>query len=274
MPWPSRSSRYSTNPDTASTCRRSSPSSRSAALFSAPVKDEFFRHLPNLFITDAIGSSESGNNGMTVISAGQSAMKSGPTVSILGGTVVFDDDLQLVKPGSGTIGKNRPLRRHPLGYYNDPVKTAEVFMEVDGVRYVMPGDFATVEHDGSVTLLGRGLGGDQLGRGEDLPRRGRVRGALASPRARRHRRRGTDERWGQTVAAIIAPRPGRSPPRVHPGPLPLEHRRLQAAASPLHRRDHPAVPSGKPDYRWPTGSCSAATPRPTRAEGRTRGAAH
>ena len=128
----------------------------SAALFSAPVKDEFFRHLPNLFITDAIGSSESGNNGMTVISAGQSAMKSGPTVSILGGTVVFDDDLQLVKPGSGTIGKIARYGDIPLGYYNDPVKTAEVFMEVDGVRYVMPGDFATVEHDGSVTLLGRG----------------------------------------------------------------------------------------------------------------------
>ena len=43
-----------------------------------------------------------------------------------------------------------------MGYYNDPVKTAEVFITVDGTRYVMPGDFATVEADGSVTLLGRG----------------------------------------------------------------------------------------------------------------------
>ena len=56
----------------------------SAALFSAPVKDQFFVHLPNIVITDAIGSSEGGNNGMTVITAGNTAMKSGPTVTSLG----------------------------------------------------------------------------------------------------------------------------------------------------------------------------------------------
>ncbi len=52
----------------------------SAALFSAPVKDKFFDHFPNLVIVDAVGSSESGNNGMATMSKGGTAMKSGPTV--------------------------------------------------------------------------------------------------------------------------------------------------------------------------------------------------
>ena len=85
----------------------------SAALFSAPVKDEFFRHLPNIVIVDAIGSSESGNNGMATMTKGGTAMKSGPTVSVLGDTVVFDEDLKPVVPGLGHHRQDRPLRRHP-----------------------------------------------------------------------------------------------------------------------------------------------------------------
>jgi len=86
---------------------------------------------------------------MTVISAGQSAMRAAD-VSILGGTVVFDDDLQLVKPGSAPLA-DRPLRDIPSAI-TTTVKTAEVFMEVTG-RYVMPAT-SHREHDGSVTLLG------------------------------------------------------------------------------------------------------------------------
>ncbi|HEY5250282.1 MAG TPA: acyl-CoA synthetase, partial [Acidimicrobiales bacterium] len=127
-----------------------------AALFSPAVKDEFFRHFPNLIMTDAIGSSESGNNGITRVLPGATAMKGGPTVTAVGESVVFDDALNLVKPGSGVIGKIARAGNIPLGYYNDPKKTAEVFITVDGKRFVMPGDFATIEADGSVTLLGRG----------------------------------------------------------------------------------------------------------------------
>ena len=95
----------------------------SAALFSAPVKDQFFERLPNLVITDAIGSSEGGNNGMTVVTPGNTAMKSGPTVHLLGQTVVFDEDLNPVEPGSGVIGKIARSGDIPQGYYNDPKKT-------------------------------------------------------------------------------------------------------------------------------------------------------
>jgi acyl-coenzyme A synthetase/AMP-(fatty) acid ligase len=77
----------------------------STALFSAPVKDQFFARLPNIMITDAVGSSEGGNNGLSVISAGNTAMRSGPTVQVLGQTEVLDEDLNPVEPGSGVVGQ-------------------------------------------------------------------------------------------------------------------------------------------------------------------------
>ena len=224
----------------------------SAALFSAPVKDQFFEHLPNLVITDAIGSSEGGNNGMTVVTAGNTAMKSGPTVHLLGETVVFDEDLNPVEPGSGVIGKIARSGDIPLGYYNDPKKTAEVFIQVRGTRYVMPGDYATVEADGSITLLGRGSivinsGGEKI-----FPEE--VESAVRShPDVMDAIVCGApDERWGQTVAAIIQPRVGHDAPSLESL---QEHCRESIAGYKLPRRLYvvDAVersPSGKPDYTW------------------------
>lgn len=71
-------------------------------------------------------------------------------------TKVFTDDLREVEPGSGEIGRVAVGGFQPLGYYKDPDKTADTFLEVDGKRYSVPGDFATIEADGSITLLGRG----------------------------------------------------------------------------------------------------------------------
>ena len=205
----------------------------SAALFSAPVKDQFFERLPNLVITDAVGSSEGGNNGMTVVTAGNTAMKSGPTVHLLGGTVVFDENLDPVEPGSGVIGKIARSGDIPLGYYNDPKKTAEVFIEVRGTRYVMPGDYATVEADGSITLLGRGSivinsGGEKI-----FPEE--VESAVRShPDVMDAIVCGApDERWGQTVAAIIQPRVGHEAPSLESL---QEHCRESIAGYKLPRR--------------------------------------
>jgi 3-oxocholest-4-en-26-oate---CoA ligase len=231
----------------------------SAALFSAPVKDQFFAHLPNIMITDAIGSSEGGNNGMTVVSAGNTAMKSGPTVHLLGATVVFDEDLNPVEPGSGVIGKIARSGDIPLGYYNDPKKTAEVFINVRGTRYVMPGDFATVEADGSITLLGRGSivinsGGEKI-----FPEE--VESAVRShPDIMDAIVCGApDERWGQTVAAIIQPRRGHDAPSLESI---QEHCRSTIAGYKLPRRLHVVdtierSPSGKPDYSWATSIVTA-----------------
>jgi 3-oxocholest-4-en-26-oate---CoA ligase len=223
----------------------------SAALFSAPVKDEFFRHLPDLVIVDAIGSSESGNNGMATMTKGGTAMKSGPTVTVLGDTVVFDEDLVPVVPGSGTIGKIARSGDIPVGYYNDPVKTAEVFIHVEGKRYVMPGDFATIEEDGTITLLGRGSVSINSGGEKIFPEE--VESAVRShPDVFDAIVVGApDERWGQRVAAIIQPRGER-----HPSLEEIQvYCRDRIAGYKVPRQLHvvPAIersPSGKPDYRW------------------------
>jgi len=233
----------------------------SAALFSAPVKDQFFEHLPHIVITDAIGSSEGGNNGMTVVTAGNTAMKSGPTVHLLGETVVFDEGLEPVEPGSRVIGKIARSGDIPLGYYNDPEKTAQVFVEVRGTRYVMPGDYATVEADGSITLLGRGSivinsGGEKI-----FPEE--VESAVRShPDVMDAIVCGApDERWGQTVAAIVQPRQGHEAPALESI---QEHCRATIAGYKLPRRLHVVErversPSGKPDYTWAAGIVAAET---------------
>ena len=223
----------------------------SAALFSAPVKDEFFRHLPNILIIDAIGSSESGNNGMITVGKDNTAMKSGPTVTALGNTVVFDEDLKVVEPGSGVIGKIARYGDIPVGYYNDPVKTAETFIHVDGVRYAMPGDFATVEADGSITLLGRGSVSINSGGEKIFPEE--VESAVRShPEVFDAIVVGApDERWGQRVAAIIQPRADK-----HPTLEDIQaHCREAIAGYKVPRQLHVVEtiqrsPSGKPDYRW------------------------
>jgi acyl-CoA synthetase (AMP-forming)/AMP-acid ligase II len=223
----------------------------SAALFSSPVKDEFFNHLPNIVIVDAVGSSESGNNGMATVSKGDTAMKSGPTVSVLGNTVVFDEDMHLVAPGSGVIGKIARYGDIPVGYYNDPVKTAEVFITIDGTRYVMPGDFATLEADGTITLLGRGSVSINSGGEKIFPEE--VESAVRShPEVFDAIVVGApDDRWGQRVAAIIQPRAD-----GHPSLEDIQaHCRDAIAGYKVPRQLHVVdtilrSPSGKPDYRW------------------------
>jgi acyl-CoA synthetase (AMP-forming)/AMP-acid ligase II len=225
----------------------------SAALFSAPVKDEFFRHLPDIVIVDAIGSSESGNNGMATMTKGGTAMKSGPTVSVLGDTVVFDEDLQPVAPGSGTIGKIARTGDIPVGYYNDPVKTAEVFIHVEGVRYVVPGDFATIEEDGSITLLGRGSVSINSGGEKIFPEE--VESAVRShPDVLDAIVVGApDERWGQRVAAIIQPRGERVPTLDEIQTYCRDHIAGYKVPRQLHVVETiERSPSGKPDYRWAT----------------------
>jgi 3-oxocholest-4-en-26-oate---CoA ligase len=235
-----------------------------AALFSPSVKDAFFTQFPNLVMTDAIGSSESGNNGISMIKPGGTAMKSGPTVSSTGGTVVFDENLEPVKPGSGVIGKIARSGDIPIGYYNDPVKSAEVFITVEGRQFVMPGDFATVEADGSVTLLGRGSicinsGGEKIFPEEVeavVRSHPDVMDAIVVG--------APDERFGQQVAAIVEPRPGHSAPSLE---AVQEHCRRHVAGYKVPRQLHVVEriersPSGKPDYPWANTIVTSQSPVP------------
>ena len=219
----------------------------SAALFSSPVKDQFFEQLPKLFITDAVGLIGGRQQRPDGRHRQQHRHEERATVTLLGKTVVFDEDLDPVEPGSGVIGKIARAGDIPQGYYNDPKKTAEVFIQVRGTRYVMPGDYATVEADGSITLLGRGSivinsGGEKI-----FPEE--VESAVRShPDVFDAIVCGApDERWGQTVAAIIQPRTGTrgADARGDSGALPRVRGRLQGAPPPARRGQGGALALGQ-----------------------------
>jgi acyl-CoA synthetase (AMP-forming)/AMP-acid ligase II len=225
--------------------------SSTAAVFSPSVKDQFLDRFPNLVMTDAIGSSEGGANGIVVVEPGKTAMQGGPTVTPVTGTTVLDDALRPVEPGSGTIGRVARSEYIPLEYLGDPAKTAETFVEVDGTRYVIPGDLAKVEADGSVTLLGRGSQSINSGGEKIFPEE--VEAAVKShPAVYDALVVGVpDDRWGQRVAVIVQPRTGTTPSLDSV----QEHCRTKIAGYKVPRELHlvPEVqrsPSGKPDYPW------------------------
>ncbi len=177
--------------------------SSNGALFSQSVKDAAFAALPNVVITDAIGSSETGFTGLGFASAG-GQQRGGPTVHPGPSTIVIDDTGRRVGPGeTGRLARGGHI---PLGYYKDPVKTAAMFVEVDGERYVVPGDWARAEPDGSITLLGRGNVSIHTGGEKVVPEE--VEGAIkAHPDVFDTLVIGIpDERLGQRVAAIVQPR--------------------------------------------------------------------
>src|SRR6202047_4580468 len=128
-----------------------------AALFSTSIKERLLELLPNRVITDSIGSSETGFGGTSIVAKGEHHM-GGPRVTIDHRTVVLDEHGNEVKPGSGVRGVIAKKGNIPVGYYKDEKKTAETFKTYNGVRYAIPGDYAEVEEDGSVTMLGRGSG--------------------------------------------------------------------------------------------------------------------
>ena len=224
------------------------------------MKDEFFERFPNLMMIDAIGSSEGGNNGMVVVQAGQTAMKGGPTVSKIGRTVVLDEQGVPLEPGSGAIGKLARAGDIPLEYYKDPKKTAETFVTYGGVRYAIPGDFAQVEVDGRITLLGRGSVSINSGGEKIFPEE--VEAAVKShPAVFDCTVVGVpDERWGEHVCAVVQFRPGATASLADV----QGHCRTKIAGYKLPKSLCPVSaivrsPSGKPDYRWAKQVATAGT---------------
>ncbi len=107
------------NPDRWNTDSLVSVSS-SAALFSQSVKDRFLEYFPNLIITDSIGSTESGFNGVTYAAKGAKTEGGGPTVTPGRDVVVLDDDLKAIPVGDERIGQARPGRQHPARLLQRP----------------------------------------------------------------------------------------------------------------------------------------------------------
>ncbi len=117
-------------------------------------KQGLLRHLPGCAIFDSLGSSEAVGLGASSSAAGATA----ETAKFMVGpnSAVFTEDGRRVEPGSGERGLVCVSGFLPVGYYKDPEKSARTFREFEGRRWSVPGDFATVEADGSLKLLGRG----------------------------------------------------------------------------------------------------------------------
>jgi acyl-CoA synthetase (AMP-forming)/AMP-acid ligase II len=211
------------------------------APLSPAVKQQLGELLPSVMVLDSFGSSETGYQGRAT---------EGRRFTVDDTNAVFSDSLQRVKPGSGEVGRLAKTGRIPLGYYNDPEKTARTFIEAEGKRWSFPGDMATVEDDGTINLLGRGSQCINSGGEKIYPEE--VEDALKShadvfdvlvvgvP----------DERWGERVTAVVALRPGAAATSEDL----QSHCRKHVAGYKVPKKMQfvdqvPRQPSGKPDYR-------------------------
>lgn len=220
------------------------------AVLSPTVRSELLTYLPGAVVVDGYGTSETGGQGQMPVWAGQT-LGSLPRFHVDEDTVVLDDAGRPAPPGSGLVGRLARRGRIPLGYLGDPAATDETFVVIDGERWAIPGDLARVEGDGSVTLLGRGTSSINSGGEKVFPEEVEIvlKGhpdvfdavVVGIP----------DDRFGERVAAVVAPRSGR---RLDLTDLDA-HCRSQLAAYKVPRRvvTVEAVqrrPTGKADLAW------------------------
>ncbi len=178
----------------------------SGVMWSKESKEGLLRHNPRLIMVDSLGSSEAigmASNTTTAESSGETAtFELGPT------TRVITDDGRDVTPGSGEIGRVALPGRTPIGYYKDEAKSAQTFMVIDGERYSIPGDYATVDDDGTVTLLGRGsqcinTGGEKV-YPEEVEECLKLHPGVADVAVVGV----PDEKWGEAITALVEPHAG------------------------------------------------------------------
>jgi fatty-acyl-CoA synthase len=220
----------------------------SGAIFTPHVKQQWLARLPNVRLIDTFGSSETGAQGRAVTDAATGAAAEArfdpdPEVE------VFGDDGRPAPVGAvGLLGRRGHL---PLRYSKDPVKTAAIFRTIDGVRWSIPGDHARREADGAITVLGRGSACINTGGEKVYPEE--VEAALKShPDVVDALVVGVpDERFGERVVAVVAPRAGAAPTLDDLA----SHVRGRIAGYKVPRGvtfvdGIERAASGKPDYAW------------------------
>ena len=229
--------------------------SSTASVFSASIKDTILEYLPNLFLIDAVGSSETGATGVNIHTKDGKLKDSGggPKFTKPNFSEILNLDTKEVIPPSDTetIGYLARKGHVPIAYYKDEEKSKKTFIEVGGVRYSIPGDMAKYEEDGQMTLLGRGSVSINSGGEKIFPEE--VEMALkAHPNIFDCLVVGVkDDRWGQKVVAVIQ--------RRENDELSLDDIKYVASKyiasykmpkeivfSALIER----APSGKPNYQW------------------------
>ena len=205
------------------------------AMLSSTVKEELRKQLPNVMIMDRFGSSESGAQGAVEEGATGPRFVDEPRTRRCSTTICARS-----LPGDGRIGRLARTGRIPLGYFKDQAKTAATFpVDADGVRWSVPGDLASVEPDGSITVHGRGSASINSGGEKIFPEE--VEAAVKThpdvfdaivvgiP----------DDRFGERVAVVVQPRPHHRLPTLEQlqEHCRSPHRRLQGPA--------PAVGGGR-----------------------------
>ena len=178
----------------------------SGVMWSAETKAGLLRHNEKLILIDSLGSSEA--IGMAAATTTADGASSTATFKLGPNTRVVNDDGTDVVPGSGQRGRVAMRGRTPVGYYKDEAKSATTFIVIDGVRYSIPGDFAEVDADGTVRLLGRGSQCINTGGEKVYPEE--VEEVLKThPSVLDAAVVGLpDERFGEAITALVEARPG------------------------------------------------------------------
>jgi fatty-acyl-CoA synthase len=180
--------------------------SSSGVMWSQENRAGLLRHMPQSILYDSFGSSEAVGLGASVSTAGAE-----PTTAefmVTENNAVFTEDGRRIEPGSGETGMVAVGGFLPVGYYKDERKTEQTFRELEGRRWSIPGDFATVNADGTIHLLGRGsvcinTGGEKVFPEEveeALKTHPSVRDAVVVGLP--------DPRFGETICGVVEPADG------------------------------------------------------------------
>ncbi len=224
--------------------------SSTGAILSGSVRDRLQSLLGSTIILDNFGSTEAGYTASGVAGATpESGLRYKPNDSLI---TVLDSRLKPVEPGSGDIGQVARSGHISFGYYNDQKKTAETYVTVDGRRWLLSGDLATVEGDGIIAVLGRGTSCINTGGEKVFPEE--IEATLkAHPAVFDVIVTGIpDPHYGERVAAVVQLRAGRPAPRIDELD---DHCRARLAGYKVPRTyafvaELKRSPAGKADYRW------------------------
>jgi acyl-CoA synthetase (AMP-forming)/AMP-acid ligase II len=216
-----------------------------AAPMTAAIKERLLEVLPNVFINDSVGSSETGAQGSHLSAKG--AVSTGTFQPGPGSTVLTQSLDAVLPPGAEELGWFAQTGWVPLGYLGDATKTAATFPTVDGIRYAVPGDRARLLADGGIELLGRdavtiNTGGEKVFAEEVEAAIGihpGVRDVVVCGRP--------SERWGSEVVAVVAGSATAEELATHAGGT-LARYKLPKAW--VFVDEVLRSPSGKADYRW------------------------
>lgn len=214
------------------------------AVFSQHLKDDLKQLVPSAGITDGLGASETGMSGL--------AEKSDEGVMRLPANeyqqVVVDGRIGIV----GETGFVARTGNTPVGYYNDPVKTAETFVTIDGKLWAVSGDAGRLDDDSKITVFGRGstcinTGGEKVFP-EEVEEALRTHPAIFDAVVAGQ----PDERWGERVIGIVSARAGVAQPAYEDVKAHLVDKlagyKLPKALVWVHEVKR--SPAGKQDYRW------------------------